>query len=134
MTTCIYCSKPAGYFHRSHKECRELHKTAAKKIPDFFVKALESSMEPSKFHALAEEIARTHYVADAEFRQLAIRGLASAIDRAFEDGLSEHDEERIKGLCNSFGIGASELGPAGMQFANAEIMRTLRRAAFGIPQ
>jgi hypothetical protein len=83
---------------------------------------------------LAEEIARTHYVADAEFRQLAIRSLASAIDRAFEDGLSEHDEERIKGLCNSFGIGASELGLAGMRFANAEIMRSLRRAASGIPQ
>jgi hypothetical protein len=103
-----------------------LHKTAAKKIPGFFVKALESSMEPSKFHALAEEIARTHYVADAEFRQLAIRGLASAIDRAFEEhGLSEHDHERIAGLCNSFGIDASELGPAGMRFANAEILRNL---------
>jgi hypothetical protein len=123
MTTCIYCGKPAAFFHRSHKECRELHKAAAKKIPEFFVKALESSMEPSKFHALAEEIARTHFVADAEFRQLAIRGLASAIDRAFEDSLSEHDE-----------VDASGLGPARMRFANAKIMRTLRRAASGIPQ
>ena len=94
MTTCIYCGKPAGLFHRSHKECRELHKAAAKKVPEFFVKALESSMEPSKFHALAEEIAGTHYVANAEFRALAIRGLVSAINEAFKvHGLTERDDE-----------------------------------------
>jgi hypothetical protein len=43
-------------------------------------------------------------------------------------------KERIEGLCNSFGIDASELGPAGIRFANAKMMRTLRRAASGIPQ
>ena len=47
---------------------------------------------------------------DPEFRQLAIRGLTSAIDRAFEEhGLSEHDDKRIAGLCNSFGLTANEM-------------------------
>jgi hypothetical protein len=126
MATCKYCGKPAGFFRWSHKQCRELHKAAATKIPEFFVKALDSSMEGSKFHGLAEEIARTHYVADAEFRALAIRGLVATIDKAFkEHGLSQHDDERIVGLCNSFGIDASELGPAGNRFAKAEILRRL---------
>ena len=64
----------------------------------------------------------------------AIRGLASAIDRAFEDSLSEHDEERIEGLCNSFGIDASELGPVGMRFAKHKNNADSLQAASGIPQ
>jgi hypothetical protein len=126
MATCIYCGKPAGFFRWFHKQCRELHKTAATKIPELFVEALESSMEPSKVHALAEKIARTHYVADTEIRKLAIRGLRSTIDKACEQhGLSEHDDQRIVGLCNSFGVTANELGRTGTRFAKAEILLRL---------
>ncbi len=126
MATCIYCGEPRGLFRWSHKRCRGLHKTAATKIPEFFVKALESSIEPAKFRALAEEVARTHYVDNGDFRKLTIRGLVATIDTAFkEHGLSEHDDNRIAGLCNAFGIAANELGPAGMRFAKAEILRGL---------
>jgi len=126
MATCTYCGKPAGLFRWSHKLCRDLHKEAATKIPEFFVKTLESSMEPAKFRALAEEVARTHYVRDEEFRRLAIQGLVATLDRAFkEHGLDEHDDERIASLCNAFGIAANELGPSGMRFAKAEILRGL---------
>jgi hypothetical protein len=126
MATCVYCGKPAGFLRWSHKQCRELHKTAVMKIPEFFVKALESAIEPEKFRALAEEVASTHYVSDVEFRQLAVRGLVATISEAFkEHGLSEHDDKRVAGLCNAFGIAANQLGPAGMRFAKAEVLRNL---------
>jgi hypothetical protein len=126
MATCTYCGHHAGFLRWSHKACRELHKTAATKIPEFFVKALDSSVEPARFHALAQEVARTHYVGDQEFRRLAIKGLVGSIDAAFKQhGLTEHDDQRIATLCNEFGITANELGPAGLRFAKAEILRRL---------
>jgi hypothetical protein len=42
MGICIYCHKPAGFFRWSHKTCRQSHKLAEEKIPEFFVKALDS--------------------------------------------------------------------------------------------
>jgi len=131
MNKCIYCGQPAGFLRWSHKSCRELHKTAATKIPEFFVKALDSSVEPARFNALAHEVARTHCVGDEEFRTLAIKGLVAAIDTAFkEHGLTEHDDQRIAGLCNEFGLAANDLGAAGIRFAKAEILRRLDDGKF----
>jgi hypothetical protein len=131
MGTCIYCGQPAGFLRWRHKSCHELHKTAATKIPEFFVKALDSSVEPPRFHALAHEIARTHYVGDQEFRKVVIQGLVAAIDTAFkEHGLTEHDDQRIASLCNEFGLAANDLGAAGIRFAKAEILRRLDQGKF----
>jgi hypothetical protein len=85
-------------------------------------------MAPERFRALAEEIAKTHYVSDSEFRKLVIHGLVSTIDAAFRNhGLSEEDDHRIAGLCSAFSIAANDLGPAGIRFAKAEILQRLNQ-------
>jgi hypothetical protein len=109
-----------------HKSCRQCHKLAAQKIPEFFVEALDSSLQPERLHALAQDVARTHYVGSAEFRKLAIKGLVASINAAFKKhGLTEHDDQRIASLCNEFGIQGNELGPAGIRFAKAEMLQRL---------
>jgi hypothetical protein len=56
----------------------QIAQLAAQKIPEFFFKAMDSSVEPARFRALAHEVARTHHVGDGEFRNLAIKGLVGS--------------------------------------------------------
>jgi hypothetical protein len=119
MAKCMYCGEPAGFLKRSHDECRALHDSAAARIPDLFIKALISKIEPAQFCALAEELARTHFIAEREYRLLTIEGLRAMINMALETGPSEENATRIVHLCNECGIAPSELGAEGKQFTKA---------------
>src|SRR5262249_22298255 len=116
MGKCIYCAKPAGFLHWQHKECRELHDAAASKIPAFFVKSLKSEIRPERFQALAQQIAKSHYVNEAEFQQLVINGLKAMVDAALTDGnFSEGNDSRVASFCNQFSVAAHALGPAAIR-------------------
>jgi ribosomal protein S14 len=123
MGKCIYCREPAGFLKRFHVECRQLHDTAAAKIPDLFIKALASKIEPAQFCALAEDLARTHFIAEREYRLLTIKGLRAMISLALKNGPSEPNATRIVHLCNECGIAPNELGVEGKQFAQTASSR-----------
>jgi hypothetical protein len=116
MGNCIYCGQPVGFLSRQHKDCRERHDHAATKIPEFFVKALRSPIEPTRFRTMIEQISRNNFVTGGELRQLAINGLQKMVSFAFADRVpTEEEEQRITGLCNTFEIAANELGDPGMR-------------------
>ena len=126
MGNCVYCGKPAGFLHTQHKECRELHDVAASKIPAFFVESLKREISPERFQDLAQQIASSHYIDKAEFRQLVINGLKAMVDTAFATGdLAESDNSRIVSFCNQFGVVANDLGPEGLKLTKLQILRTL---------
>jgi hypothetical protein len=109
---------------RSHEECRKLHDLAVSKIPDLFVKALASSIEPSRFCALIEDLARTHFVAEPELRMLTVKGLRAMITTVLtEPGPSEEQASRIVRLCNQCCVQPSELGAEGEKFRQVALLR-----------
>jgi hypothetical protein len=129
--TCRYCGQSAGFLRREHKECRLRHDEAATKITEFFVKALGSSMEPSHFRTMTEEIAHKNLISDPEIRQLAITGLQNMITSAStHQAMSEEEDQRITGLCNTFNIQVNELGDPGMRFAKSQFLRRLDEGKF----
>ena len=126
MSDCVYCGKPAGFLHKWHQECRDLHETATQKILQFFNEVIGSEIEPQKFSSLAKEIADTHCISATEFRDLSIQGMALAIDLALSgSGLSDRDNTRIADLCGALGLSGNDLGTAGMRLAKAELLRRL---------
>jgi hypothetical protein len=126
MGDCKFCGKPAGLLKSQHKECRQKHDTAAGKLRDFFVKALDSPIEAARFRQLADAVARENYIQEPEFRKLTSSGLSSMIDHAFRDHvLTEAENKRIVALCNVFAVTANDLGDAGQKLAKAQILRQL---------
>ena len=126
MGTCIYCGNPVGFLRRRHRECREHHDLAATRIPEFFVKALDSSISVSRFRDLAGEVARSHYVKHDEFRTLAVVGLDQVVNIILADGiLTEAEDNRVRELAHAFGLGLDDIGEAGRKLKKAEILRDL---------
>jgi hypothetical protein len=131
MGNCVYCGQPVGFLSRQHTDCRERHDQAATKIPEFFVKALRSPIEPTRFRAMTEQISRNNFVTDSEHRRLVFNGLQKMVSSAFADRmLTEEEEQRITAFCNTFDVAANELGDPEMRLAKVQILRRLDEGKF----
>lgn len=131
MANCIYCGQPVGFLSRQHKSCCERHDQAAAKIPEFFVKAHRSSIEPTRFRTMIEQISRNNFVTDTELRQLEVNGLQKLINFALDNQVpTEKEEQRITELCNTFQIAANELGEPGIRLEKSKILRRLDEGKF----
>jgi hypothetical protein len=109
MGICIYCGKSAGIFRKQHKTCRALHDVATTRIPEFFIKSLERSIDPARFRELTDQLATTHFLSDAEYRALVIKGLDRMLDEAMRDKAVTMDElKSIYELVTVFGIEAAD--------------------------
>jgi hypothetical protein len=112
MGDCAYCGEPAGMLRSQHAECRERHDIAAAKIPQFFGQWFDSPLGPDRFRELASEVARTHFVDETKFRELAKSGFAKLIEKALADHLlSEEEEKKIAVLLRTFEMTLEDLPP-----------------------
>ena len=128
MGTCIYCGKSAGLFRHQHKACRERHDNVETKIVDFFTEALTSSISPLRFRELIEDLTRSAFIRDEDFRHLILLGFSALIDTALDDDLlTEGKEDRIVVLIKAFELKVSELtvNDSGHRLAKASILRQL---------
>jgi hypothetical protein len=126
MSSCIFCGESAGFMRKQHQACFEAHAVAATKIPLFFVKSLDSSIEPERFQVLVADIAKSHHVRDPEFRQFVRDGLRGMIEFALAGGkLAEEHARRIETLSNQFGVSMKELGSAGETLLRLEELRRI---------
>ena len=131
MANCIYCGEPVGFLSRQHKSCCERHDQAAAKIPEFFVKAHRSSIEPTRFRTMIEQVSRNNFVTDTELRQLEVNGLQKLINFSLDNQVpTEKEEQRITELCNTFQIAANELGEPGIRLEKSKILRRLDEGKF----
>ena len=110
-----------------HAECREKHVTATTKIPLFFAQWFDSPLPPARFHELAAEVARTHYVGGPKFQELTLSGFGALIDKALADHLlTEAEEEKVIGLLREFNLTVNDLPPEiGERFIKCAILREL---------
>ena len=126
MGTCRYCGKPARFLRHQHRECRQRHDDAAGKIPEFFVKALQSPMAAGQFRNLIDRDAAANFIASAERDQLVNRGFAAMIGAAFGgNGLDDAVSYRIAELQHAFELSATQLGAAGQMLTKGRILLAL---------
>lgn len=126
MGTCIYCGKPAGWFHRFHPNCRDEHDVARKRIPEFFKEFVHSDMPSHHFGELARQVADQHFVSSQELHSLAIEGFRNAVDAVMEHQVPSKDEEaRLVQLQREFALTQAELGGSIERLVKAAILRDL---------
>jgi hypothetical protein len=126
MGTCAYCGQPAGLMRSRHKACVEKRAIASEKIPAFFAQYLTSNMPASRFHVLARDIARTHYVSEVEFRKLAVQGMSQLVDAALADHmLAAEEEKRVVELRNELSLTNDDFGASAHKLVKAAILRDL---------
>jgi hypothetical protein len=118
---CTYCGKPAGWFHRSHAECRKQHETGRQQISILFKGYLNSNMTADQFGQSASEIANHHFVSTAELHSLAIAGFQDAVKEIIEHDLlsSKEDEEKLARLQKEFSLTQPEVGGSIGRLTNA---------------
>jgi len=126
MGVCKFCGRDAGLLRGEHKECRTSD-DAVTHIPEFFVQALNSAIEPKLFTSVLMDEAKHSYINEKEFRQLAIAGVKAMINRASANGiLAESEQSRIREIRDAFGIDGSDIGgEAGNRFQKASILSRL---------
>jgi hypothetical protein len=113
-------------FRNEHAQCAEQHAVATAKIPGFFASALTSQIEPTRFHELVVEVAKTHHLKDVELRALVLKGFTTLIDSALVEGvLPVANEERIQKIRCSFGLSVPDLGEVGNKLIKAAILSDL---------
>jgi hypothetical protein len=111
MANCRYCGKPAGIFRASHSECDALREKGLTEIPRRFDAYLNSSDTASKFKAAVTDTARSHFISDAELKDMAMAGCEGLLIAALQDHVLTHEEEqRIRGLATELAI-TQEVAP-----------------------
>jgi hypothetical protein len=127
MGTCIYCGEEVGFLRRRHEECEQRREAATAKIRQQFVQAMDAPLDPARFQALAEETARTGYLAGDDFRGVVVSGLTAALEKVLDDHVITQDEnERIEVLAQQFGVTANDLAPdVQLRFVKANVLRDL---------
>lgn len=109
-----------------HRDCRQRHDDAAGKIPEFFVRALQSPMAAGQFRDLVDRDTAANFIAGAERDQLVGQGFAAMIGAAFAgNGLDDVASNRIAELQHAFGLSAAQLGAAGQMLTKARILLAL---------
>jgi hypothetical protein len=113
MSVCTFCGKSAGLLRTSHQECRDRHDLVAGKIPEFFVRALDSSLLPTRFHELCVEAARSGYIQEDELRRLAIKGIEALVTTTYASrSMTKAEADRIAEIRDQFGLSDRDLGRA----------------------
>jgi hypothetical protein len=132
MGICKYCGKPAGLLRHQHKKCREQHDNATQKILEFFREALTSTIAPTRFQELTDEIARKSYIKDQEYKNLVALGFANLIDAALADKLLSQDEDkRVDALRDAFKMNLKDLPTTtAYKYAKGTMLRQLEEGKF----
>ena len=113
MGLCIYCGKPAGFFHREHKECAERHAIGRTQIGALLSSALTSVESAESTSDKARAIAVQCSILDQEFQQLAAEGWSSAFADAMDnDGIDVATEARLSQLKEALNLSQTDLDHA----------------------
>ena len=121
---CIYCGKPAGWFHRSHAECNAQHEIGRQKIIEHLKWYLQSDMSADLLGKGTLEMADCHFVSSAELHSLVIGAFKNAVDTVLEDQLlSQEEEAKLVLLQKEFALTQAELGGFIERVAKAAILR-----------
>ncbi len=116
MGKCRYCGEAAGFMRSSHRECRDRHDEADRRIRTLVRDAASGADEPAKAETTIREIAREGGMNGEALREAVISGWELAVERAFEDGvLSPGEEDALTGLARKFSLSRTELNRNGAQ-------------------
>jgi hypothetical protein len=128
MTDCKYCGKSAGFLKNKHNECEARYKNGSSAIVAVTSQALSNNQDLRSVLQNAQRIGQDSYIPQPILRDLLHRGWASAIDKAFEDGvLTEEEDTRLEEMFEVFGFDKETLSsdPAYEKIVKGAVLRDI---------
>jgi hypothetical protein len=123
---CIYCGKPAGWFRRSHAECRARHEVGRQQLSKLFQGCLRASTPADQLARDARAIADAHFLAAEECHSLAVAGFQGAVEEALDDRLlSKEEEGKLDALMSALVLSKVDIGACAERLVKAKILRDL---------
>jgi len=93
MGNCIYCGKPAGFFKKTHKECKQLHEKGKSEIISLVSNIGSKGGDLKQLKSSIKNIALSSYIDESTINSLIISGWEKAVEVAFDDGVLTNEEE-----------------------------------------
>lgn len=109
MANCKYCTQPAGFLRKSHKECRDKNAKGKKAIMSLFERfdEMDSLVD---IEDVINKTAKDSYIRNNEIKKSLIKGWQNAVEVAFDDGvLSEEEERKLTSIKDHFSLTQEEL-------------------------
>lgn len=121
MGTCIYCGKSAGLLRSKHAECEAKEnarvavvKVLKDKLEQSVVNAILEPSEAGRIKDLILEAANSGKLTREDVRDAIISGWCNSVDKCFEDGVIDEEEERkLVALKNGFDLTEEDLNKTG---------------------
>jgi hypothetical protein len=110
MGKCIFCSEPAGFLKKAHKECKQLHEQGRSEIVSLVSKAGLQAGGLNRLKSSIEQVARNNFIDQQSLGGLVVSGWERAVEAAFEDGvLTVQEETALSDLKQHFSLSQQAL-------------------------
>ncbi len=114
MGNCTFCGDSAGFFKKSHKECKQRHNQGKEKIISLIGSVGSGGGDLKQLETYIKQIVSFSYIDATSINNIITTGWEKAVDIAFDDGiLSEEEEASLIKLKNYFSLSQQELDENG---------------------
>jgi hypothetical protein len=110
VSDCIFCGKPAGFFHNKHHECAEKYESGRRQITHLIFDSPSSMDSIGSTASKVIQIAARSFISEPERRDLFLAAWSLAVDNALDHGvLSEEVEKRLVELKEGLSLSSAAL-------------------------
>lgn len=94
MGNCKYCGQKAGFFHRKHAQCEQLHLGGVARIKGILAACFQNREDFYIHKQAIEDICRDSYISAAALSSIYCDSFDVAIESYLNDGIIDKPEER----------------------------------------
>jgi hypothetical protein len=110
VSDCIFCGKPAGFFHNKHHECAEKYESGRRQITHLIFDSPSSMDSIGSTASQVIQTAARSFISEPERKDLFLAAWSLAVDNALDHGvLSEEVEKRLVELKEGLALSSADL-------------------------
>jgi hypothetical protein len=78
VSNCVFCGKPAGFFHNEHHECAEKHESGRRQVTNLILEVPSSPASVGSTVSRIKQVAEQSFISESERRDLSLAAWSSA--------------------------------------------------------
>jgi hypothetical protein len=128
MGTCFYCGRSAGFLHKQHLECEEMHTRGVSDIETAVSAAATSEEQLKGLSSRIDEVAAKSWISADERQDLLLECWSDAVEKRLGNGLLTAEEEnQLTKLASALSLSKDALVRCGSfhRVAKAAVLRDL---------
>jgi hypothetical protein len=97
VSDCIFCGKPAGFFHNKHHECAEKYESGRRQITHLIFDSPSSMDSIGSTASQVIQIASRSFISEPERKDLSLAAWSLAVDNTLDHGVLSEEVEKTVG-------------------------------------